>query len=60
MPGFMDCVQNAWSREAPAHLNLLGVFHVKLSWIAKALKAWAKTLIPQGKLAATVNREVIL
>jgi hypothetical protein len=60
MPRFKDCVQEAWSKEVLAHLNPFVIFHVKLSRIAKAIKAWSKTLIPHEKLAMAVSREVIL
>lgn len=33
--------------------------HIKLSRTAKALRPWSKTLIPQGKVAMAVCREVI-
>jgi hypothetical protein len=35
------------------------ILHIKLSRTANALSAWARKLIPQGKLAAAVAREVI-
>jgi hypothetical protein len=39
MSGFMECVQEASSREGHAHQNPLGVFHIKLTKTAKALKS---------------------
>lgn len=34
--------------------------HIKLSRTGKALRKWAKSLIPQGKLASAICREVIM
>jgi hypothetical protein len=33
--------------------------HIKLARTSKALQAWAHSLMPQGKLAAAIYREVI-
>jgi hypothetical protein len=61
MPGFADCVQAAWNR--PIHnaatYNAFMILHIKLSRTTNALSAWARKLIPQGKLTTTVAREVI-
>jgi hypothetical protein len=35
------------------------LLHIKLSRAAKALAMWSQKLIPQGKLAAVICREVI-
>lgn len=59
MPGFHQQVQLAWDRPVPQEHNAMLTLHIKLSRVAKALRAWSKTLIPQGKLAAAVCREVI-
>jgi hypothetical protein len=60
MPIFFECIEAAWHKEIPANQNPLAVLHTKLTRTAKALRAWAKTLIPQGKLALVICREVIL
>jgi hypothetical protein len=59
MPGFRECVQEAWSKGTPPNQNPFGVLHIKLSRTAKALRKWSRTLIPQGKMALAVCREVI-
>jgi hypothetical protein len=59
MPGFSDCVQEAWSKEIPAIHNPLGVLHIKLSRTTKALRAWSRSLFPLGKVAMVVCREVV-
>jgi hypothetical protein len=59
MPGFSDVVTNAWDTQVQSSLNPLNVMHIKLSRTAKALKHWAKSLIPQTKLAMAICREVI-
>jgi hypothetical protein len=59
MPGFINCVQETWNKEAPANQNPLGVLHIKLSRTVKALKKWSKSLVPQGKLTMAICREVI-
>lgn len=59
MPGFKECVAQAWQEEVPAHHNPFMRLRIKLSRTAKALRQWAKTLIPQGKLAMAICREVI-
>jgi hypothetical protein len=60
MPGFLECIEFAWHKEVAANQNPLVVLHIKLSRAAKALRAWSKTLIPQGKLALVISREIIL
>lgn len=60
MPGFTDRVQTAWEKPVEQNLNPMMTLHVKLSKTAKALWSWSRTLIPQGKLAAIICREVIL
>jgi hypothetical protein len=37
----------------------MGVLHIKLSSMAKALHKWSKTLIPQSKVALVICREII-
>jgi hypothetical protein len=59
MPVFLDKINEAWTREAPSHCNHLVTLHIKLSRAAKALRAWSKTLIPQGKVTMTICREVV-
>jgi RNA polymerase-interacting CarD/CdnL/TRCF family regulator len=41
------------------HHNPLTSLHIKLSRTAKALKSWAKSLLPHTKIAATICREVV-
>lgn len=59
MQGFHGCVQEAWSRDVPTSHNPMTTLHIKLSRTAKALRLWPKTLVPQGKLAMAICREVI-
>lgn len=59
MTGFQQCVQEAWEKQTPSNRNPLTVLHIKLSRIAKALRAWSKKLIPQGRLTMAICREVI-
>jgi hypothetical protein len=60
--------QNAWfhglylegmEQASSANQNPLTKLHIKLSRTAKALKVWARTLIPQGRIIMYVYREVI-
>jgi hypothetical protein len=60
MPGYLECVQKAWVRAIPPTLNPRHSFHTKLSRTTKALHVWSKSLVPQGKLALQICREVIL
>jgi hypothetical protein len=60
MHGFLECIEFAWHKEVAANQNPLVVLHIKLSRVAKALRVWSKTLIPQGKLALVISREIIL
>jgi hypothetical protein len=60
MPGYHDVVSEAWNRQVHSSLNPLFVLHTKLSRTAKALKFWAKSLLPQPRIAMAVCREVIL
>jgi hypothetical protein len=60
MPGFYEVVSQAWNRQVQTSLNRLSVMHAKMSKTAKALKFWAKSLLPQSKIAMAVCREVIL
>jgi hypothetical protein len=59
MLGYLATVSKAWNREAPANLNQLPTLHTKLCRTAKALRSWSKSLIPHGKVALVVCREVI-
>jgi hypothetical protein len=59
MSRFFDKVKEAWTSETPNHCNHLATLHIKLSRTAKALKAWSKQLIPQGKVTMTVCIEVV-
>jgi hypothetical protein len=59
MPGFYNCVQDAWSEYVSPNYNPLKVLHVKLSRTSKALRAWSKHLILQEKIAMAVCREVV-
>jgi hypothetical protein len=59
MPGFMEAVQNAWSRDTPSNQNPMGVLHIKLSRTTKSLKAWSKSFVPHIKITMAVCREVI-
>jgi hypothetical protein len=60
IPEFREVVQESWSRDTPHNLNHMMTLHIKLARVAKDLKSWSKTLIPQTKLAMEVCREVIL
>jgi hypothetical protein len=59
MLGFHEAVQHAWDRDINQSLNPLTILHAKLGKTAKALKSWAKTLIPQGKITMAIYREVM-
>jgi hypothetical protein len=59
MPGFLDCVKEAWSRQVLDSHNHLATLHTKLSRTAKALKVWSRTLTSQAMLASVIYREVI-
>jgi hypothetical protein len=59
MSGFFECVKQAWDKPIIAPQNAMMKLHIKLAWTAKALALWARTLIPQGRLAAVICREVI-
>jgi hypothetical protein len=59
MPGFYDCVQEAWNELVSANDNPLKVLHVKLSRTSKAPKAWYKHLIPKEKMVMAICREVV-
>jgi hypothetical protein len=54
----MDYVHEAWAKHVPSNQNPYGVLHIKLTRTAKALRKWAKKLVPQGKLAMDICREV--
>jgi hypothetical protein len=59
MPGFYECVQQAWHKPIATNHSAAMTLHIKFSRTAKALAAWARSLIPQGKLAVVICREVI-
>jgi hypothetical protein len=59
MPNFTECVQQAWSQPTNETYNAMMSLHIRLARTAKALSAWARNLIPLGKLVATICREVI-
>lgn len=59
MSRYQDCVKEAWCRPVSSSHNPLAVLHIKLSRTTKALKIWSKAMIPQGKMAMTIYREVI-
>jgi hypothetical protein len=59
IPGFLDCVQNAWNMQVPDNQNPMGVLHIKLGRTAKALKTWSKIVIPHEKLVAASCRGVV-
>lgn len=59
MPGYKECVQQAWNQAMPANQNAMLALHTKLSRTSKKLRAWSKSLIPQGKLAMSICSEVI-
>lgn len=59
MEGFHECVEDAWNQPVPTNKNPLTVLHIKLNRVAKALKAWSKKLIPHGRLAMVICREVV-
>lgn len=59
MPGYLTCVQQHWEAPVSQTHNPLLNLHVKLSRTTKGLRQWSKSLIPQGKLAMAVCREVI-
>lgn len=49
MPGFENCVQQAWQQPTNHSHNPLLNLHIKLSRAAKGLQKWSKSLIPQAK-----------
>lgn len=59
MPGFKNCVQQAWQQPTEQQHNPLLNLHIKLGRTAKGLCKWSKSLMPQGKMAMHVCREVI-
>jgi hypothetical protein len=59
MPRFLEEAQEVWSKEVLPNVNHLATLHIKLSRIAKALKAWAKSLILFGKIVMAICREVV-
>jgi hypothetical protein len=59
MPRFLEEAQEVWSKEVLPNVNHLATLHIKLSRTAKALKAWAKSLILFGKIVMAICREVV-
>jgi hypothetical protein len=59
MPGFQDCVAQTWAKVVPNNQNGMGVLHIKLNRVAKALKKWSKSLIPHNKLVMGAYKEII-
>jgi hypothetical protein len=60
MPGFHENVHEAWSKDVPPNVNHLVILHIKLSRTAKTpLRSWSRSLVPQGKVAGAIYREVI-
>jgi hypothetical protein len=43
----------------PPNINQLTTLHVKLGRVAKSLRIWSRSLLPQIKLVMVVCREVI-
>jgi hypothetical protein len=56
MPGFSDCVHQAWTKPIMNPQNAMFTLHIKLSRTAKALAQWSRKLIPQGRIAAKICR----
>jgi exonuclease III len=46
MPGFLECVQQSWSKSIVNPQNTMTTLHIKLSRTAKALAMWSHKLIP--------------
>jgi hypothetical protein len=59
IPGFHDCVKEAWNKSVPPQQNPLSIFHIKLCRVAKSLKSWSKNLVSQTKIAMATCMEVI-
>jgi hypothetical protein len=59
MPGYLEYVHQAWSEPIANPHNALFDLHIKLPRRAKALTHWARHLIPLGKLASHICREVM-
>jgi hypothetical protein len=59
MPGFLDCVQEAWHKPLASPYNALQKLHIKLSRTAKALATSTQSLVPQGELAVALCRDII-
>lgn len=60
MHGYKECVHAAWNQPINQNFNAMLTLHIKLTRTAKALWRWSRQLIPHGKLAAAICREVIL
>lgn len=59
LPRFMDVVKEAWSKPT-SHTEPFHRLGHKLHHTATALKAWARTLIPDARLKFHMAQEVIL
>lgn len=59
MPGYLECVNEAWPRQITENTNPFTKLHIRFSRTAKALRKLSKTLIPHIKIAMAVCREVI-
>jgi hypothetical protein len=59
MPSFHEKVHEAWNKEVPPNFNHLVTSHIKLSRTTKAIRRWYISLVPQGRLAGVICREVI-
>jgi hypothetical protein len=56
MPGFAECVNQAWSKPIQSQHNTLMNLHIKMARTATSLSSWARQLIPIGKLTAVICR----
>jgi hypothetical protein len=54
-----EYVQQSWDKVVAAKYNAMMTLHIKWMCTTKALTIWAQRLIPQGKLAAAICREII-
>jgi hypothetical protein len=59
MPNFTECVQEACNQPILSPQNGLMTLHIKMARTAMALSAWSRKLIPMGKMAYHICREVI-
>ena len=59
MPGFQQCVIEAWEQQMPSQHNPMMKLHIKLARTMKALRGWSNKLIPYGKITMAICMEVI-